>query len=67
MSDTNGASATAEVSQESSLADWIEYTVINAMAAAEKTSEQIAAANAAIKWVAVKNKIGGDFGAGFDD
>jgi hypothetical protein len=49
------------------LEEWIEFTCIQAMSTAVKDTEKIAAANAAIKYLAVKAKLPVPYGAGFDE
>jgi len=46
---------------------WIVATLTNAMTQAQKTTEQISAANAAIKYLAVKAKLPVAYGSGFDE
>ena len=46
---------------------WIVATLTEAMTKAAKTTEQISAANAAIKYLAVKSKLPVKWGEGFDE
>lgn len=49
------------------LEEWIESTLIAAMAQADKQSEKTAAANVAVRYLAVKHRVGPALGTGFDD
>lgn len=49
------------------LEQWIEYTCIQAMSAAQKDTERVAAAKVAVAFLAVKLKIPVAYGSGFTD
>lgn len=55
------------VEQTRVMESWIVSTLSAAMSTAAKTTEQIAAANAAIKYLAVKAKLPVEFGSGFNE
>jgi hypothetical protein len=62
LSEAQPEASTLDVMEE-----WIVATLTDAMQHAQKTTEQISAANAAIKYLAVKAKLPVAYGSGFDE